>query len=444
MEGGKFQKMSLTPEILAMRRKDRVEAYELEEVSAGEWLERIRDVFGIRFIIAKRYEEADKVAIARGAKPIRGNIDVPWTETVQQEMQDCIGRLLQATRSDVAHFFKLGLESMPFQERVDISLQYPSIINHNIVDRGEQYNPEVMAGKMCDVFFDEKKVPEKLFSVCVREHVRWVERQKSVLLERTRKEREELFVQLVRIEEACPSFQANRAYILLQDVEIDAIDPLQFGLADRCGDWQPTKNLIRVSLGVPEGHVVDVLAHEYMHACSGSMITNNGRDESFDHEQKSGVSIPRVRTDDRMINNLRWMNEAITEKLTMAWVGMNEDTNDTYRSERALLSRIISEVGLTDAELYTAYFEDYVKKPDGEHRLPALRNIFRKIDEHYGKGFLAKIDVAVAFLGTEHKGVAENGAKEVLRIWDDTENDFHLFLSECYERYITNMRPRNA
>lgn len=107
-----------------------------------------------------------------------------------------------------------------------------------------------------------------------------------------------------------------------------------------------------------------------------------------------------------------WINEAITEAITMYLVGPNMKIG-SYRAERKLLFALLEKgkKHLVYRNFFEAYFESLDPDQDPDKRIPAYRALISDISEAYCPQFLVKLN----------QFVQKNGAKAALKALDDWE-----------------------
>ncbi len=128
--------------------------------------------------------------------------------------------------------------------------------------------------------------------------------------------------------------------------------------------------------------------HELTHAISGRIMGLRDHEgwEKYE-EKKTGLHIQARRRDRWLpVEKLRWLNEAVTEDLTLQLSG--EDDKGAYVLERAELKNLIDQ-GVPRGTILQAYFESYDPEADGE-KLPGWQAMVKNIRDVKGPGWLTK------------------------------------------------------
>jgi len=129
-----------------------------------------------------------------------------------------------------------------------------------------------------------------------------------------------------------------------------------------------------------------VYTHEMMHALSGIAVLGgkkNGEDFSETRLQRLGM---------RIEGKFTWLNEAITEYLTLKI--FNKEDSNAYNNERRILQTMINK-GVPESLFINAYFEN---QEPGKGS-PAIKKLIKTINEKCGTRFLQIIDDSVDLYG---------------------------------------------
>ena len=244
----------------------------------------------------------------------------------------------------------------------------------------------------------------------------------------------------------------------LRTLSFMVLDNFIATLQDRGGDYTASSNSIRLSVeSLRFGYAVFV--HEMLHALSGQTDEVEKLPETareFLEEDDGDFRVPRVglrffqRKNDGENEvyspvRLRWLNEAVTEKLTVDVVthseaGLQEAKEQqkrirsafsiitkmvlsdedidifVYPLERLLLEKLVN-LGLPEEIVLQAYFENYRDQAQG-HTTPKLQALFQETNRLFGKGFLVKLDMFIR----------KNGIKKTLEECGNRGNDFPNFI----------------
>lgn len=150
--------------------------------------------------------------------------------------------------------------------------------------------------------------------------------------------------------------------------------------------------------------------HEMFHALSGRTIMQIKSGE----EQEAGISesdswFKHLRIGTRFGTappRFRWLNEALTESLTMELL---RKESRIYEKERRLLS--ILETKVPRVLFLPAYFENFDPEKPADQRIPHWNALVKAINEAYGGGFLVRLD----------KFVQEKGVDEAVKIMEQPD-----------------------
>lgn len=213
-----------------------------------------------------------------------------------------------------------------------------------------------------------------------------------------------------------PDYVGQLAEVRLRNTSITLVDALNAKLDEKFGSFSINQNKLVIAEQVPEELEEHVFTHEALHAISGRTILEksyflsdqeNEENEIYSHgdimHQRVGL---KMFDEERFFNSFHWLNEAVTEQLTLDLLNKNDSW--AYKRERELLT-LLRENGAATIPLdlfVKAYFENFdPSKPPGE-RIPEWKKLYRSINEAYAPGFLTKLD---AFI----KG---NGLKETIEL----------------------------
>ena len=166
---------------------------------------------------------------------------------------------------------------------------------------------------------------------------------------------------------------------------IDIVDPVR---ATAAGEHEDGRSRILLTAEGDLKRLEKVYTHEMNHLLSGRTIINYGRvEEGYIFAQRVGLSFRRrsISPEGELKRNgqaLAWLNEAVTEEITMELLGIQEGG---YPDERSSLQELYRK-GLSRRLLYEAYFEDYdVHAPEGQ-RVPAWKAFTKHCGEVFPDG----------------------------------------------------------
>ncbi len=208
-------------------------------------------------------------------------------------------------------------------------------------------------------------------------------------------------------------------------VQIQVIDYVLANLAELWGEYQSDEHVIRIASNVPHDELWHTYVHEMLHALSGKMETvvlDLKGDEIGHNQLKGGVHFTGHSEDVTPTTarpSLWWLNEALTESLTLELIGKREGT---YESPRELLDLLIEHGSLDRRIFLNAYFENYFDG-QGPHPTPALKKLFDETNAKFGKRFLVDLDlcIRVAFFDRKKHG---SGVPKAVALWKEKGDDF--------------------
>lgn len=133
-----------------------------------------------------------------------------------------------------------------------------------------------------------------------------------------------------------------------------------------------------------------VYAHEMLHALSGETLVH--KKARFHDTQWSTIENIRLgfRFNAGFDTRFNWLNEAMTETLTMQLTGDGADY--AYRSERSLLTLLCKISGIDFSLFVDAYFEHFDPSKEGADRNPAWRKLYAALNRAFCPGFLLQLD----------------------------------------------------
>lgn len=189
-----------------------------------------------------------------------------------------------------------------------------------------------------------------------------------------------------------------------------ALDPVVGVEKNRAGQYSPHDGDIEVKAqGWYENNLATTF-HEFFHALAGETWTEDGQE--FPSNTRTGLMF--TPSDMRQfvlgyhfyypndptrppVQRLRWLNEAMTEHLTLracrfadnAFI-TQDDGRGTYLAERHMLQKLLN-AGILLQLFVDAYFENVMSGGPNE-RLPAYRRLSAAIREKFGNAWLVHTD----------------------------------------------------
>ncbi len=208
----------------------------------------------------------------------------------------------------------------------------------------------------------------------------------------------------------------------MASVKVVLIDPIVLNAEKngREGLYKVETNTILIPVNYGFSDQEHVFTHEMMHAISGrtpllirSTEKGPGDDEEGGRvllqdiqgdEEMDGLSsfldvdegdrIVEQRVGLRILYRFAWLNEALTETLTMELLGREDGFGCSYPLERKLLKLLIEKSGgrLSLDDFRAAYFENY--SPDTKEKVPAWKRLQSLFAEAFGPRILVALDNA--------------------------------------------------
>lgn len=235
----------------------------------------------------------------------------------------------------------------------------------------------------------------------------------------------------VRAEEQKENLR-KRLALFLAGVEIEVMDPV-FTLVDGSqGCYIQGISKIIVKEQDSKEAFIDTLTHEIIHAIAGETtaekiytVTDEDRGDAKEKTkrlQRGGVSFRANK-----LNGFNWLNEAMTERMTVQARGA-DGPHDGYIEERKLLAKILelAQGDQLEQELKDAYFEDYDPKEAVGNRVPQWKKLARSImvAPSLGNRFLTKVDAYITKKMKENNGWMSLAAKDAVLQLEKHGNDF--------------------
>lgn len=210
----------------------------------------------------------------------------------------------------------------------------------------------------------------------------------------------------------------------LNTLRMVVMDSWNAKLEEAWGDYDSQSHEARINYEIPDQEWESTMTHETFHALSGQSETI---DLTGDNVTRSGLGISKYGA-----FRTRWLNEAVTEDLTMHFLGKKKSL--IYPVERKLMAKLI-EAGVSKQTLHEAYFENYEVKEPGEHRMPKMRQLFVEADAATGYvGFITDVSAYIETFGEQ----------EALKVWQKKKENFLPFLKQWAEerRRRAQAKPR--
>lgn len=260
-------------------------------------------------------------------------------------------------------------------------------------------------------------------------------------------ERKEMMIKILTGKGYCTEAQIDRAF---KETTFIITDPIFDRLNKHLGRHAPDQGKISISIlsilkesqgdddKIPE-LIVDTVVHEILHALAGRSVLektefdNDNRKTVNLYHQRGGFQInPLNRESEHQVERFRWLNEAVTEELTIMLSGKQQETN-IYWQERRLLYLVLNLMGEQTPELFfKAYFDDQDTHKPKELRMKNWHKLMQTISKRIGVGFLVKLDKFINSQ-TDEQGQKITGIealKKVVEIFEQTGQNFPKYLDE--------------
>jgi len=180
-------------------------------------------------------------------------------------------------------------------------------------------------------------------------------------------------------------------------------------LKDSAGIYYPDSGLTRLLTGIQEGEEEEVVVHEMIHVLSGrEIIGYRGQDgQNGFLARRSGLLLHNVKVtyptsyhELPQQGDFMWLNEAITEELTLRVL---QQSYGTYIEERELfnLLRKRGKHFIPMRSFLDAYFEDYDPNVPEAERTPHIQALMKEIEDTYWPDFLKSLDDIATMMGVE-------------------------------------------
>lgn len=223
------------------------------------------------------------------------------------------------------------------------------------------------------------------------------------------------------------------------NLSFEVIDPLSADLEEIGGSYETNTHQVFLDASLPAAERESVVLHEVLHGLSGQtsfILHDEMPDVVMTEETRSGlhfsaqtfredVSQPKERALD-----LRWLNEAVTESLTIELSKKTEGA--AYKNERQLLALLTGEGGVPKETVVRAYFENTPAQAQADQRSnPDVRALFRQSNEQFGQRFLVNLDHFIAAHDRNKKGL---GVLTALTKWQEHGGAFPSYLTAWRSR----------
>lgn len=178
------------------------------------------------------------------------------------------------------------------------------------------------------------------------------------------------------------------------------------------GEYDLEEGVAKIQRNLKGEYLFSTLVHESIHALEGRTVQLEFEEGWFDiQHQRSGVKFFGENS------RFRWLDEAITEDLSVKITGYEDDT---YETERKIFKFLTTggKIPVPEQKFYNAFFENYdPQKPYGQ-RIPAWNELQRLLRESFGPNILLRLDKIIEEFGKENN---EDGLQKAL---ETLENEY--------------------
>lgn len=283
-------------------------------------------------------------------------------------------------------------------------------------------------GGTVEDLFDEEKTPDHVYVDLLSRHLEQFKGRKNKFenaLPRLRKNFQSRLEAMME-EGRIPLSVSNVFNDRINYLSINLGDALSFAMEDRLGSFRVVAEEVVIAEQAYDADLASNLlnalfrskqrtpgnvdeetpkavehayVHEMLHFLSGRTLLT--REYPEDPEYLGEVTHQRIGLQYNAPNpRFRWLNEAVTENLTMQF--MNGKDNDVYKQERELMEllRTKGKTVLPEHLFIDAYFENYDPELPIKDRIPAWKKLQQVLNDAYEPGFLVHIDDVVRNEGT--------------------------------------------
>lgn len=209
--------------------------------------------------------------------------------------------------------------------------------------------------------------------------------------------------------------------------EFQVVDPVSAKLREVYGDYVPETHTIRMSLSTPKDVRQHVFTHEMTHALSGKQEILS---YYTDIPKQMMSDLENIRVGTRLKDKFTWLNEALTEKISLEIIDKPEIESVFYTDERKILNFLIDHLKIPKELFYDAYFENFDPEKEN-HKQPNLKKLFEFTNKNFGHKFLVNLDKLIEEY-TKQLG-KDDGLLEILKTMKNKGDDFPEYLNGIYK-----------
>lgn len=281
-----------------------------------------------------------------------------------------------------------------------------------------------------------------IFTKILSHHIQEEERREKKLIE-IAKDFRKRFITIFQQSDYASLVPEQILHERLDNLEVTVLDGLTASFQEVSGDYDAHAHAIRIASNLSKEFIWCVYVHEALHALSGKTeiidFSKEFPDLLTSLDTKVGLDLSTKSTLIYSETNIKqphliWLNEAMTESVTMSLVG-GKDMR-IYKYERDLLDLLVSTGGIPRDVITKAYFENFEGERLPNHPTPALKQLFDVTNAKLGKRFLVNLDLWIRFQGTTTQKRSIDGLKLAVQKWKELGADFPAHL----EKEAANIR----
>jgi hypothetical protein len=342
------------------------------------------------------------------AKIIKAESSASIPEKVKERLREEKQRRAEKVKKDLYGLLKGRRKSAVYSMCVQLSTR-PEIQSLVLDDPeiSKFINPSENTGlrqtfAVIRKLIEEESLPDNLLCLMVELHSKEFSKKQEIFEVTLRKELEKLKSRFSKL------FKLKRFPLTedwydkrIKEITFSLADPVSVEMENLAGAYDADQDQVFISADLTKEKRPNTLTHETMHALSGMTVLLQKEvlsEEDAELGITEGVTIMEyqrvgTRFQSPDTERFRWLNEAITESLTLKAHGQKEGS--IYKSEREVLELILKggTKKVKDEMIYRAYFENF--DPNREQHIPAWKTFYREVNESFEPGFLLSLDKAI-------------------------------------------------
>ncbi len=303
--------------------------------------------------------------------------------------EGCCKKRLSELKTDIED--RAAIDALPFFETISTSPHIEKLVKDELplIKKLSKYDAITLF--VCTV---NKDIPDQLFEEMVRTYVNFWEKKQEEFHEKAP------YMLAEFKEKTLQAIKENKLPITQELLE-ERMDDTRIYLADAMsigdctnGDYSVKEGVVRVAYRDDEEAQEKTVFHEMVHALSGRTVRLRSGD--LDHQRNGLVFWVYNSKGNKSGKQFRWLNEAVTEEITIELLGI-EPEDAAYPRERRYLQELYNQ-GVSKELVYGAYFENY--DPDSQEKVPKWKELVRLIkdthpeipDDRGGVEYIKKVE----------------------------------------------------